>query len=255
MAKTKCRITKGDAGLMITHDAFLSYATEDTEIASALVQGLTSHGLMIWYAPIELKVGDKLLDSIERGMNESLCGVLLVSPAYLSKGWTSYEMDTFIRANIENNKKLLPVWHGVSKEQVAEKHSGLAGIVAVNTNVGIVSVVEDLTGVLSDSAPTRGVIPSYESPKLRFLRGRGEINLQSEDGPATTLWEFLIHSQDAAYPLFLEGELFTKEDLLLEAAQLLLHIPDVIENAVGREGREKIYAMCKDAGVDPDMFA
>lgn len=41
------------------------------------------------------------------------------------------------------------------------------------------------------------VIPSYENLKWRFLQGRGEINIGSENGPASTLWEFLIHAQDA----------------------------------------------------------
>lgn len=89
---------------MIKHDAFLSYASEDAKLASQIVQVLNSRGLKIWYAPIKLKVGDKLLDSIEKGMKESLCGILLISPSYLEKNWTNYEMDTLIRDNIERKK-------------------------------------------------------------------------------------------------------------------------------------------------------
>ena len=48
-------------GKMIKHDAFPSYASEDNELASNLVQALGSRGLKIWYASIDLKVGDKLL--------------------------------------------------------------------------------------------------------------------------------------------------------------------------------------------------
>ena len=240
---------------MIRHDAFLSYASEDTELASELIKALMNRGLRIWYAPIDLKVGDKLLDSIERGISESLCGILLISPAYLGKGWTNYEMDTLLREHIERNRTLLPIWHNVSKEDVEGRHTGLAGIVAVKSEIGVTGVAARLTEVMTENAPTVGVIPSYESPKWRFLEGQGEINLQSEDGPATTLWEFLINARDGQYPLFLEGELFTKEDLLLKAAQLLPHIPDVVENWVGKGGRGSIYRMCKEKGIDPDRFA
>lgn len=238
------------------HNAFLSYASEDTEFASDIVRALEARGLSIWYAPIELKVGDKLLDSIEKGMKESVYGILLISPAYLKRGWTNYEMDTLLRDNIEKNKKLLPIWHNVTKEELEELHSGLAGIVAIKSDAGLPEIIKRLTGIMTDHAPTIGVIPSYESPKWRFLQGRGEINLQTEDGPATTLWEFLIHTKDDKYPLYLDGDLFSKEDLLLRAAQLLPHIPDIVDNWVGKDGgRRKIYEMCKDIGADPNVFA
>lgn len=95
---------------MIKHDAFLSYASEDTKFASNIVQSLNSRGFKIWYAPIDLKVGEKLLDSIEKGMNESLYGILLISKTYLQKGWTNYEMDILIRENIEKDRKILPIF-------------------------------------------------------------------------------------------------------------------------------------------------
>lgn len=123
------------------------------------------------------------------------------------------------------------------------------------SDLGLHIVCSKLVEVMTENAPTVGVIPSYESPKWRFLQGRGEINLQTEDGPATTLWEFLIHSKDKEYPLFLDGELFTREDLLLRAAQLIPHIPDIIDKWVHKEGREKIKEMCKEVGIDPCIFA
>lgn len=102
------------------------------------------------------------------------------------------------------------------------------------------------------NAPTIGLIPPYEYPAFRFLQGRGEIMLNSEDGPVTTLWEFLIHSRDSDYPLLLDGELFAKEDLLLIAADLLPQISDVIEHWVRKEGREKIIKMCQEIGIETE---
>lgn len=240
---------------MIKHDAFISYASEDTELASELVRSLEARGLNIWYAPIDLKVGDKLLDSIEKGMKESMYGILLLSPAYLDKGWTKYEMDILLRDNIEKNRKILPIWHNVTKNEIEVNNSGLAGIVAIKSDAGIESNIESLTSVMTDNAPMIGVIPSYESPKWRFLQGRGEICLQSEDGPATTLWEFLIHTKDEQYPLYLDGDLYTKEDLLYRAAQVLPHIPDEdVDRLIAKKGRKKIIDMCIKIGIDPYIF-
>lgn len=239
---------------MANYDSFLSYAEEDTKIAFEIVGALKANGFRIWYAPIELSVGDKLLDSIEKGMINSSSGILLISPDYLHKVWTNYEMDTLIRQNIDNDKKIFPIWHNVDKADVEKRHPGLGGIVALKTSINRTELITKLTKVLAKFAPTLGVIPSYESPKFRFLQGRGEISLGSESGPATTLWEFLIHAKDSQYPLYLDGSLYSREDLLLEAAQLIPHIPDEVRRWVREEGRKKVWDMCVEAGLDPKMF-
>lgn len=102
---------------MTMHDVFISYATEDNDFASDIAYGLKANGLSVWYATLSLKVGDKLLDSIEKGLQLSRSGMLIVSEAYLAKGWTSYEMDILIRQHIEGSKKILPVWLGLQSSK------------------------------------------------------------------------------------------------------------------------------------------
>jgi TIR domain len=235
-------------------DAFLSYASEDTKVAQRLFAELSARGFDIWYAPMDLKVGQKLLDSIEEGMAQSRAGILLISPSYLAKGWPNYEMDTLMRYHIETKKLLYPVWLNVTKEQVAARHSGLAGIVAVRINEGFDRALTALVSRLAGGAPTIAVIPIYESPKFRFLQGRGEVNIGTADGPATSLWELLIHLPESGYPVFLGGESYEKENLLIRAAQILPHIPDVVKRYVGDSGYNEIWEMCKAAGIDPKDF-
>jgi hypothetical protein len=244
----------GSTKIMIKYDAFLSYAGEDSKFATEIVGGLKSRGFKVWYAPLQLKVGQILLDSVEKGMRESRSGILLLSSTYLSKGWTNYEMDILIRQSIEKKKKLFPIWHGVTKEDVESRHIGLCGIVSLKSELGLHIIIARLAEEMSDGAPTICVVPSYSSPKFRFLQGRGEIKIHSEDGPSTTLWELLLHLKDDEYPIYLEGELFTKNDLFFQAAQLLPHIPEVVENWVQAKGREELWKMCKDAGFDPELF-
>ncbi len=239
---------------MELYDSFLLYSSEDIQLASELAGSLKSRGFKFWYAPIELKVGSKLLDSIEQGMQNSRSGILLISKSYLRKGWTNYEMDVLIRQSIDSSKKLLPIWHEVTKEEVEKRHLGLAGIVALRSEQGLQATTSRLTEVLAEGAPTRGVIPSWESPKWRFLQGRGEVNIGSNEGPATTLWELLVHAEDSQYPVYLDGQVFTRQELLLQAAMLLPHIPDEVENWVGRGGKTKLWTMCKEAGFDPHLF-
>src|SRR5437867_9021222 len=112
---------------------FISYASEDEPYATKLQESLRYWGLKVWFAPLSLVVGDKLLDSINAGLIASEYGVILLSPAYISKSWTKYELDVLHRQHIENTKKLFPLWHGVDKSQIDAWNPGLSGIVALKS--------------------------------------------------------------------------------------------------------------------------
>ena len=91
------------------YQVFISYATEDEAYANELARSLQWLGLSVWFAPISLEIGGKLLDSINAGLMASQYGLLLLSPTYVSKKWTSYELDVLHRQHIEEDKKLLPL--------------------------------------------------------------------------------------------------------------------------------------------------
>jgi hypothetical protein len=237
-------------------DAFLSYSTEDTATAKTIAHELRFRGFDTWFAPVSLSVGDKLLDAIERGMEDAHAAILLVSPSYLERGWTNFEMDALLRLHVERKMRLLPVWVGVSKAEVARRHVGLAGIVATmfNAEGDLASVVSSLVGALSGNAPTICVIPSWESPKHRFLQGIGEVKLRTEDGLAASMWELLLHLSETEYPLHLDGERFSREDLLLRAFENLNPQKDAVIGYVGEGGYAAIHAMFMARGLNPDLF-
>lgn len=239
---------------MSKHDTFISYAAEDNDFATEVAYGLRANGLSVWFAPLSLKAGERLLDSIEQGMEQSRTGTLVVSPAYLCKGWTGHEMDVLIRDNIERGKVLLPIWLNTSKAEIEAKHRSLSSIVAITDTSSVSQVVAKLVEALSGGAPSRGVVPSWEHPTYRFLQGRGEVNLQSDVGPSTTIFEFLLHSDDSRYPFWVGGQVFTKRELLLHVAQLLAHTPDLVRSWVCEEEFKRLWEMCVDANLDPTMM-
>lgn len=238
----------------VLHDTFVSYATEDNDFASAIAFGLITNGLSVWYAPLSLNVGDRLLESIESGAQESRSGILVLSKSYLSKAWTSFEMDIFVRQNIEKDKSLLPIWVDVKKEDVEQRHVGLSGIVAITETKPLELVISKLVKALSNNAPNRGIIPIYENPAHRFLNGLGEITLVAMGDRAITIFEYLIHAEDKDYPLWLAGKSYSKEELLLNVAQIIGPDPDRVKRWVGKEGYRKLWGMCKDRGLDPNIF-
>lgn len=86
------------------YNIFISYSTADEAFAQSLERSLRFRGFKTWFAPLTLQVGDKLLDSINAGLIASEFGLVVISPSYISKAWTSYELDILHRQHIESDK-------------------------------------------------------------------------------------------------------------------------------------------------------
>lgn len=242
----------GEVGRQQTHDLFLSYAGEDRAVAQELANSLRSMGLNVWWDRFELRPGDRILDRVNAGLANSSYGVLLLSPAFLSKPWPQYETDILVREFIEGRRRVLPVWHGVTKEMLEERQPGLAGIWAITTDEGVPQVARQLAAEMVEAAGTIATIPGYSDPVFRFLAGRGELAVS--EGGAFTLWEALVHFTDENYPIWLSGRLYEREDLLVQAWENLSASIDIARSTVGEDGIKKIRAMLGERGLDPDLF-
>jgi len=72
----------------MTWDVFISHASEDkARVADPLTEALLAKNLLVWYDTMELKVGDSLRGSIEKGLRESRFAVIILSPAFFGKHW------------------------------------------------------------------------------------------------------------------------------------------------------------------------
>lgn len=128
-------------------DAFISHATEDKDaLVRPLADALTSAGYRIWYDEFQLRVGDSLRRSIDRGLSASRFGIVILSPSFFSKQWPQYELDGLVSKEMEGRKVILPIWHKVSKAEVMGYSPSLADKMALNT---ITSTVQELAEALS----------------------------------------------------------------------------------------------------------
>ena len=233
------------------HDAFVSYAVEDGEFASEVAYGLRGNGLKVWFAPLSLRVGDGLLSSIESGLRESNAGVLVLSERFLAKQWTTFEMETLVRQHIEKRKKLLPIWLGVSRNQVEQRSLALAGIIAITDTSPTHHVTARLVEVLSEGARSRGIIPVWEDPARRFLQGLGEVNLAGPGNLTTNIFEFLLHARQRDFPFWLAGRSYTQRDLLHKVSEIIAYNSDRVVDSVGEDGMKELQEMCVENDVDP----
>lgn len=116
------------------HDVFISHASEDKDdFVRSLANSLISHGLNVWYDEMTLKIGDSLRQKIDKGLANSRVGLVVLSPAFISKGWTNYELDGIITRAISGEQILLPIWHNITKQEVIDFSPSLADKVARST--------------------------------------------------------------------------------------------------------------------------
>lgn len=115
-------------------DAFVSHASEDKEVfVRPLVEALGRLGVSLWYDEVSLRLGDSLSGSIDRGIAKSRNGIIVVSPAFLQKRWPEAELHALMTRRIEDKLRLLPIWHNVSRFEVAAFSPMLADLVALQT--------------------------------------------------------------------------------------------------------------------------
>lgn len=80
-----------------------------------------------------LKIGDSLRQKIDKGLANSRVGLVVLSPSFISKGWTNYELDGIVTRTVSGEQVLLPIWHNITKQQVVDYSPSLADKVARST--------------------------------------------------------------------------------------------------------------------------
>ena len=117
-----------------TYDVFISHASEDKdEIVRSLATSLISNGLDVWYDEMALRIGDSLRQKIDKGLATSKVGLVILSPSFIKKGWTNYELDGIVTKTLSGEQILLPIWHNITKQEVLDFSPSLADKVARST--------------------------------------------------------------------------------------------------------------------------
>ena len=131
-------------------DVFISHASEDKdEVVRPLAKALKEEGLHVWYDEFELRIGSSLRRTIDRGIARSRFGVVVLSESFFEKGWPGYELDGLVTRAVSGEQVLLPIWHGVTKQQVMDYSPSLADKLARSTATHTVTeIAADIAAVV-----------------------------------------------------------------------------------------------------------
>lgn len=132
-------------------DVFICHASEDKEeFVRPLANALDSKGLKVWYDEFTLKLGDSLRRSIDRGLNNSKYGIVVLSKSFFIKEWPQKELDGLTSLEENNRKVILPIWHKITKKEVVKYSPILADKLAVESSNGLDNVIESIIDVINN---------------------------------------------------------------------------------------------------------
>lgn len=127
------------------YDYFICHANEDKEdFVEQFATSLTERNIKIWYDEFVLKIGDSLHRSIDRGLQNSRYGIVIISQHFFIKEWPQRELDGLLDLEIENKSRVLPIWHKISKEEVTSYSPILASKVALKTSDHTIDKLADI---------------------------------------------------------------------------------------------------------------
>src|SRR4051794_22526388 len=121
------------------YDVFICHAHEDKEqVVRPLAEALRKRSLRVWYDDFELRIGDSLAESIDKGLKESDFAVVVLSPSFFGKAWPKKELDALAAGErLKGVPRILPIWHDVTASQVRSQSPLLADRLAIETDQGL----------------------------------------------------------------------------------------------------------------------
>jgi TIR domain/Pentapeptide repeats (8 copies) len=92
------------------NSCFISYSSKDEEFARRLHLRMRESGLRVWFAPEDIKGGDKLYDQIDRAIQVHDRLLLMLSENSLKSKWVVAEIRRARQVELrENRRKLFPI--------------------------------------------------------------------------------------------------------------------------------------------------
>lgn len=136
-------------------DVFISHATEDKNYVEPLVKALEAAGIRVWFDRNTLEWGDDLRSSIDRGLANCRYGIVVFSKVFLQKKkWTEYELNSLFALEQQDRKIILPIWHGITRDDFLQYGAGFADRLAkISSKDSYEDIVESLLALLGRSKP------------------------------------------------------------------------------------------------------
>lgn len=134
------------------YDVFISHASEDKDaVVRPLAARLEELGVKVWLDEYQLKLGDSLRRSIERGLRQSKFGVVVVSQNFIKKEWTQRELGLLISKEEKSRKVILPIWHNITEKEVKKFSPSLVDKFGISSEKGVEHIAQQVYSVVKEA--------------------------------------------------------------------------------------------------------
>ena len=128
-------------------DIFISHDSRDKEPFVREVDAEISRRLIrTWLDEKVLLIGDRLTTNINDGLTRAKYCLVVLSKNFLeNKGWCDREFRSIVTREIHEKRNILmPVWHGVTKQDIMGYSLELADRVAMDSRIGPAAIAEKI---------------------------------------------------------------------------------------------------------------
>lgn len=133
------------------YDVFISHASEDKDaLVRPLAEALKNRAVKVWYDEFALDWGASLRESIDRGLVKSRYGLVVLSHSFFAKDWPQRELNALFATMQGGERRILPIWHGLSANEVQKYSPLLSDLLAVNSSEGVAAIVERVLSVCQE---------------------------------------------------------------------------------------------------------
>lgn len=116
------------------YSCFISYSSKDEEFARRVHNDLQAAGVRCWFAPRDLKIGDKIRPVIEESIRIHEKLLLILSDDSVQSKWVKHEVEEALDLEVDRDKTVLfPVR---IDESVMESTAGWAGEIKKTRHIG-----------------------------------------------------------------------------------------------------------------------
>jgi len=98
--------------------AFLSYASEDHDLAEHVATALQGAGIETWWDRWEIGAGDSIVQKVNEGLGECSHFIVLLTPTSIEKPWVQTEMDTGFVRKVSGEAKFIALRSDLPAERL-----------------------------------------------------------------------------------------------------------------------------------------
>ncbi|ELK44159.1 toll/interleukin-1 receptor domain-containing protein [Halobacillus sp. BAB-2008] len=152
LARDELAVQKMDEDQLKEYDVFISHSANDKDsFVNDLAEALKDANVSVWYDSDSIGWGKSIRQEIDNGLAYSKYGIVVISPSFIEKYWTNYELDGILsKEGATKSQIILPIWHNVTADQVQKYSLSLSNKLALNTGINTIDeIVENVKKLLN----------------------------------------------------------------------------------------------------------